>query len=400
MRTISSTLLTAQQNTKATPHIHIIINAVDYSSRLLRLEHTEEPYRDTAIIILRNNDRLFDGLDLRGYKFRIGYGHTTAATPATWAATTAYVVGDSVQPVTPNGNRYYCTVAGTSGASQPTWPTIGNTVVDGTVTWEYGGDDGDEYSYSADLWIKGQLLLSRQGESICLLSCGGHWEYLREQRMMSYGSAPFWTNTWNATQTVYALIEIFIETVYSWTLNAAPGTDDGILTTFAPVFTINSTPQKVESTAMILFDLLSMTKCYMRVKANSVFEIVYPQAADAANETYYSNQVPYFLEYTERKNLLIPNSIVVYANILDAEAPGYASLITGTASDTAQIAKYVEVKDPNYAPATTTQANADNRASAILTRVKTELVDGKLFIPHDARVELYDKVAVYDARGY
>jgi hypothetical protein len=42
----------------------------------------------------------------------------------------------AVTPITKNGRKYICTTAGTSGASEPTWPTtVGNTVVDGTATW-------------------------------------------------------------------------------------------------------------------------------------------------------------------------------------------------------------------------------------------------------------------------
>ena len=60
----------------------------------------------------------------------------------TWAAQTAYSVGDVVQPTTPNNYWYKCTTAGTSSLYEPvTWPTtVGNTVVDGDlsgslVTW-------------------------------------------------------------------------------------------------------------------------------------------------------------------------------------------------------------------------------------------------------------------------
>lgn len=55
-----------------------------------------------------------------------------------WAASTAYSVGDRREPTTPNGFIYEVTVAGTSGSSEPTWPTsgIGSTVTDGTVTWK------------------------------------------------------------------------------------------------------------------------------------------------------------------------------------------------------------------------------------------------------------------------
>ena len=42
----------------------------------------------------------------------------------------------AVTPVTKNGRKYICTGAGTSGGTEPTWPTtIGQTVADGTVTW-------------------------------------------------------------------------------------------------------------------------------------------------------------------------------------------------------------------------------------------------------------------------
>ena len=56
-----------------------------------------------------------------------------------WQASTAYSVGDKVQPTTPNGRRYICVTAGTSDASEPTFPTaaIGDQVVDGTCVWRY-----------------------------------------------------------------------------------------------------------------------------------------------------------------------------------------------------------------------------------------------------------------------
>lgn len=55
---------------------------------------------------------------------------------AVWATTTAYSLGAYRQPTVANTFYYSATVAGTSGASEPTWPTtVGATVVDGTVTW-------------------------------------------------------------------------------------------------------------------------------------------------------------------------------------------------------------------------------------------------------------------------
>ena len=56
------------------------------------------------------------------------------------AASTAYNVGDVVRPVAANGFLYRATNSGTTAAGLPTYPTtIGQTVVDGSVTWENYG---------------------------------------------------------------------------------------------------------------------------------------------------------------------------------------------------------------------------------------------------------------------
>lgn len=55
-----------------------------------------------------------------------------------WAASTAFAVGDIRRAVTDQatGLWFRCTVAGTSGGSEPNWPTeSGNTTEDNTVTW-------------------------------------------------------------------------------------------------------------------------------------------------------------------------------------------------------------------------------------------------------------------------
>jgi hypothetical protein len=80
---------------------------------------------------------------------------------AVWQASTTYALNATRRPtvVTSNGLRYRVTVAGTSGATQPIWPTtVGNTIVDGTVTWicEDGGypvfqcEDGTYAVWSAE----------------------------------------------------------------------------------------------------------------------------------------------------------------------------------------------------------------------------------------------------------
>jgi len=62
---------------------------------------------------------------------------TAGGAAATWQATNNYASGALVIPTVPNGRYYEATTdTGSSGASEPTWPTtIGATVVDDGITW-------------------------------------------------------------------------------------------------------------------------------------------------------------------------------------------------------------------------------------------------------------------------
>ena len=79
---------------------------------------------------------LVDGTN--GYVFDTPttYKQISAASATAWTASTAYVLTDVCRPTTSNGFVYVVTTAGTSGSTQPTWPTTaGSTVTDGTVVW-------------------------------------------------------------------------------------------------------------------------------------------------------------------------------------------------------------------------------------------------------------------------
>jgi uncharacterized phage protein gp47/JayE len=59
-----------------------------------------------------------------------------AAPTTPWAALTNYNAGTYRAPTTANGFFYKVTTAGTTGATEPTWPTtIGGTVTDGGAVW-------------------------------------------------------------------------------------------------------------------------------------------------------------------------------------------------------------------------------------------------------------------------
>lgn len=59
-----------------------------------------------------------------------------------WESLHVYVVGDIVTPTTANAHKYRVTTAGTSGASEPTFPTgSGATVTNGGVVFTENGAD-------------------------------------------------------------------------------------------------------------------------------------------------------------------------------------------------------------------------------------------------------------------
>lgn len=57
---------------------------------------------------------------------------------SSWVSSTSYALNDKVFPTDPTTSPFYyeCTTAGTSGSTEPTWPSTGS-VVDGTVEWVY-----------------------------------------------------------------------------------------------------------------------------------------------------------------------------------------------------------------------------------------------------------------------
>ena len=407
--TITQALIDTQRDATRTPYIDITIDGVNYWSRLEYLEYHEEAYRDRAIIGFNNRDRALDDLDLDGEEFAIKLGYDTSGnggsatdtvtyptlwvkshqvistmgqryyqiyaegmwmrlreqkvvpSAMTWVANKAYVENQYISPTTPNGHRYKCTTAGVSHATdEPTWPTaIGGTVPDNTAIWT---EDGVSVPYS---------------------------------------------NTFNATHTVEEIMQLIIEGL-GWTWTSVGGTNDGIIQTFQPVFEINA--MGFENAAALLYRLIWMTKHYLRPKAGKVMETVYPQTSNPVDENYYSDQADWFIEYVEKSILLIPNSIAVFCN-RDPESGDWNTtsfpIKIGTASDAAQIAKYAEIVQPFFVGSISTatgrslaevQTDADNRADAILSKFKSEILSGRLVAPHDCRVELYDKLGIYDRR--
>jgi len=356
MRTIGSDLLTAQRLAARRPYILLEFVSYDdattytYSSDLGRIkliDHTESPfgqddagnlYGDKATIILANEDRTIP--DMQGYRVSIGYGDILA-------------------------------------------------------------DDSNLSSQTPTLWVKHQQTVSAQGKLYEVIELEGMWLWLHEQ-LLRLGDPPLYQydGFTDGVKTVYEIIQYIISQYPGWSLLPLAASD-GIIDVYKPVFYVNQSP--FESAAIILSALINMTKCYIRLKGWRILEIVYPLSTDTPDVTYdWENGPDYWYQYMDRRNVVIPNQLLVFANnTKDGPGGGWNpdTMITGVlANDADSQAQYGVVTEVNLAPYITTQTDADNYASALLSQAQASNIKGKLILPHDARIELYDYVEVVDSR--
>lgn len=105
-----------------------------------------------------------------------------------WVTVTAYSAGAVARPSVANAHLYQCTTAGTSGSSEPAWPTSGGTVTDGTVVWKDLGTatTAAQMSANADATLTGQTLnFGRAAAAKIMTSFSNH-------HIHGSGTAPTW----------------------------------------------------------------------------------------------------------------------------------------------------------------------------------------------------------------
>ncbi len=100
---------------------------------------------------------------------RSGNLPTNTSDAAAWIAATAVTVGEVV--AAGDGRYWRCRIAGTTAATEPSWPNLATTIVtgwaftDGTVVWE---DAGGEWAPTWDLnWAAAELWRIKAGKARC-----------------------------------------------------------------------------------------------------------------------------------------------------------------------------------------------------------------------------------------
>jgi hypothetical protein len=83
------------------------------------------------------------GTYIAPYRQSRKFGVNYTKLPTAWTAINTVALNEFRVPTVSNGRRYYASVAGTTGATEPVFPmTDAGTVVDGTVTWVESGREG------------------------------------------------------------------------------------------------------------------------------------------------------------------------------------------------------------------------------------------------------------------
>lgn len=279
------------------------------------------------------------------------------------------------------------------------------------------------------LWVVSQDSISAPNEKYVILELWDVWQLMRNEPI-NLGTSPQWQadndniakpGSLFTGMTIYEILGYAISnfgsvfTGYTWTLDALGTQDDGIISALVPVtpdtldsiLYPNRNNSSGQSFASFICDIMAATHCYLRARDGLAFKVVYPQESDAPDETYYalsSDGGHVFYEAHDKYTVLIPNMVQVYG---DPQEDDYSWDAVGNAYDptagewTGSNYTGIFGRMPRYYadPRVATNTDADNLSATLLAHAISQTQSGRLTIPHDARVEMYDFVTAFDTRG-
>jgi hypothetical protein len=246
--------------------------------------------------------------------------------------------------------------------------------------------NGDEYVETSRLWVKKQQPATIAGKYVIILSLEGKWAKLRET-LMRLGDPPYYISEYTE-DTIFDIIGyVLAEIDPAMSLQELGDQDDSIIDTYVPPFGVNTV--NFDDAASIVYTLLKMTKCFLRPKAGLDFEVRFLQDDDNHDAEYDITQ---FYEWSGGLALTVPNQVILFANAGADQL--WTSIITKTSDNAESQAQYGVAPTIALAPEITDPDDAQNRADAVLTRIKAETFVGQLIMPHNCMHELYDFIQV------
>jgi len=289
------------------------------------------------------------------------------------------------------------------------------------VDLEYGllTSSGLESVEVSRQWVKYHWDVIRTSKSggahQAILQLIGSWPVMYEHKAC-LGNAPYYQDDYGMlkNKTVYGCLEYLIETMFSaatgltWLLDPLT-VDDGIINTLIPWPTdyeeIYLNPDAVngnyETIGSKVKDLIDMTNCYLIPQPDLHFKVVFPQDSDAVNQTFYrhSSEGHPFYENSDVKSPNVPSQIIVFGNIQEGEeltfnrGDAYADEDYDS-GHTTYTGQYMNSFDIQLAQSLTSDADCDNYAKALLSKLRAMNFGGRTVVPMELSMELLDRAAV------
>lgn len=247
---------------------------------------------------------------------------------------------------------------------------------------------GEEYSACAPLWVMSQRLDSSPGRLVCVLNLIGIPNLLADDEANAS-----YIPTKDDTKAVKTLInEILGATLACYShctaYEVVYDSEDSLIGTYQPKdgFRIYIGGSRLAA----IRRLLDYTKCVMRFGADGKIHILLPQTSGTPVYEYSLTTGHTFFSKASRKRLVIPNRIIVKSQPEDS--PQYQ----GEAVDSESYA--LLPKTAYYQGRLTSNAQATEIATAILSKHQLWSELGSASVPMNVGAEVFDYVKVTDER--
>lgn len=163
--------------------------------------------------------------------------------------------------------------------------------------------------------------------------------------------------------------------------------DDGVYNANTMEFWTNLSPN--ETAGQVVRGLMSLTYNYLLAQTALTFKAVYA-ANTAVDFTYYRDTSPQYYSFVERQNTIAPNKAYIFADENDDKTFNLCE----TAISTAGTVQYLDTIVYGKAPSVTSSAEAVTRATIYLNKLHEQDTSGRVVVPHDIQIEMYDRIEV------
>ncbi len=342
MRSLHADLTTAQKDTSMTPYIELIFKKsgesdINYTGRLKRLVHIEQPYKDYATIVLNNADLGVE--NLTGYYVNVGYGYNTSS--------------------------------------------------------------GDRSSPTSRLWVIQQSDESEEGRLEVIIYLAGVWDILAMSQDWQGATPylyVIWNKTKTPYEILDELLGYFNVDLDSLG-SQNDGIVDTFKPVFVIDALLFEGAKTIIYALMNMTKVYPRLTGYTGTSYIGQIELIYPQEGDSVDYEYYSDKAHYFYKSFWKDNVVRPNHFIVYCNRNTEDPYDWDDMITGDYEDEDAADNFMEIKSFHIAETIDNSFDADDRAEVLYWRNWHEMEWGMVIVPHNCGQELYDKVKVYDDRG-